>query len=698
MSHRTRRYLVYVHLVLNHPRRQAGFHNYVLTLKRSRNAAPPSRLNRRALQQAVAATYDGGVSPYYGSGGYSSPVYSSPYSTRSYQSPPVPARNLVIQSDGYFMHDVSPDTSLSRVRPPRSESPSTSSGVPQLRVDTQAIKSESSLDNTDEEQSSGTTTMNHNRRDSGVGSSLSRSPSCSSDDAFFTDVQLARCIDSLSVLELVLRYLRQMSPDTVGIFRKNGVKSRILEVRGICDRDSDVDVFIDENRLDPGQVHDVADMLKQYLRELPEPLMTARLSETFANIFIHEHFRMLALQYAILLLPDENREALQTLLLFLSDVSKHAENNSVSSLDTFLLTIIDNRAHCIQKTSALIGGRMPAQNLAVCFTPSLFHLSASRLDKITPTRRHKTIGAAGMPTEREMRETKAAQQCLTFLIQNCRSVFVAAETSPDDRVQSDNDAPLLKELGLNGPRAYLIDKVLDLVKEHSERWKGWIFDGTHEDVEISCKIPNDCHPLKLFRVWIDVAAPPKQVMNRIMRERNVWDTSVVNWRTIDVLHVPDTDLHQYVLNDTVGHPTRDCFVVRFHRADLSEIRGACVIAERSVQCNETQLLGGISAAVLDSRFLIEPKAGHSRVTYLSRVDLRIFHALMKNGISYASVMCLSYSLEIKLLRKLYKLFIYRGRCPSWYNKVYGNIIARQMIRLRDSFQSSSESIGPETKV
>ncbi|KAK6013761.1 hypothetical protein OSTOST_20898, partial [Ostertagia ostertagi] len=140
-----------------------------------RNAAPP-RLNRRALQQAVA-TFDGGVSPYYGSGGYSSPAYSSPYSTRSYQSPPVPVRNLVIQPDGYFMHDVSPDASLSRLRPPRSESPSTSSGVPQLRVDTHAIKSESSLDNTDEEQSSSTTTMNHNRRDSGVGSSLSRSPS-----------------------------------------------------------------------------------------------------------------------------------------------------------------------------------------------------------------------------------------------------------------------------------------------------------------------------------------------------------------------------------------------------------------------------------------------------------------------------------------------------------------------------------------
>ncbi|KAK6740351.1 hypothetical protein RB195_008673 [Necator americanus] len=741
----------------------------------NRTTTAPPRPNRRAVQQAAAAGYDAnnGGSPYYGSGGYSSsPAYSSPYSTRSYQSPPVVARNLVIQPDGYFMHDVSPDTSLTSLRPPRSDSPSTSSSVPQLRVDTHANKSESSLDNTDEEQSSGTTTMNHNRRDSGVGSSLSRSPSgpssqrlrqsilpyssnsfsflltanhvgslqnkrraadrnlmsssimssCSSDDAFFTDVQLARCVDSLSVLELarlnklaylrvtailekhmgpgstvkigdvspsqngvvknwtvqklfkkikmdgktgreievanqvfglpltvickrtglclprtileVLRYLRQMAPDTVGIFRKNGVKSRILEVRMLCDRDVEVDVFVDENRLDPGQVHDVADMLKQYLRELPEPLMTARLSETFANIFIHvpENERLLALQYAILLLPDENREALQTLMFFLSDVSKHSDANS-----------------------------MPAQNLAVCFTPSLFQLSASRLDKITPTRRHKTIGAAGMPTEREMRETRAAQQCLTYMIQHCRSVFVAAETGPEDRIQADNDAPLLKELGLNGPRAYLIDKVLDLVKEHADRWKSWMLEGIHEDVEISCKVPNDCHPLKLFRVWVDVAAPPKQVMNRIMRERSVWDTSVVNWRTIDVLHAPDTDLHQFVLNDTVGHPTRDCFVARFHRADLSEIRGACAIAERSVQCGETQLLGGTSAAVLDSRFLIEPKAGHSRVTYISRIDLR-------------------------------------GRGPAWYNKVYGNIVARQMIRLRESFQSSSENIGPETKV
>ena len=123
-----------------------------------------------------------------------------------------------------------------------------------------------------------------------------------------------------------------MAPDTVGIFRKNGVKSRILELRQHCDRDADTDIFVNSMALDPGQVHDVADMLKQFLRELPDRLMTSKLSEVFANIFIlvPEVERTNLLRMAVLQLPDENREALQTLLFFLADVAKFHKINSVS--------------------------------------------------------------------------------------------------------------------------------------------------------------------------------------------------------------------------------------------------------------------------------------------------------------------------------------------------------------------------------
>lgn len=39
------------------------------------------------------------------------------------------------------------------------------------------------------------------------------------------------------------------------------------------------------------QAYDVADLLKQYFRELPECLLTNKLSEVFINIFICKFFQ-----------------------------------------------------------------------------------------------------------------------------------------------------------------------------------------------------------------------------------------------------------------------------------------------------------------------------------------------------------------------------------------------------------------------
>ena len=40
---------------------------------------------------------------------------------------------------------------------------------------------------------------------------------------------------------------------------------------------------------------------------------------------------MEALQAAVMLMPDENREVLQSLLLFLSDMAQYSEENQVSN-------------------------------------------------------------------------------------------------------------------------------------------------------------------------------------------------------------------------------------------------------------------------------------------------------------------------------------------------------------------------------
>jgi hypothetical protein len=53
--------------------------------------------------------------------------------------------------------------------------------------------------------------------------------------------------------------------------------------------------------------------------------------------------RKLILQQVMLLVPDENRMALQAVLLFLNDISKHAQTNQVSYDDNCLL--LDSHFH-----------------------------------------------------------------------------------------------------------------------------------------------------------------------------------------------------------------------------------------------------------------------------------------------------------------------------------------------------------------
>lgn len=64
--------------------------------------------------------------------------------------------------------------------------------------------------------------------------------------------------------------------------------------------------------------------------------------------------RLQAVQAAIALMPDENREVLQTLLYFLSDIASAEEN------------------------------QMTSGNLAVCLAPSLFHLNVSKKESTSP--------------------------------------------------------------------------------------------------------------------------------------------------------------------------------------------------------------------------------------------------------------------------------------------------------------------------
>lgn len=213
-----------------------------------------------------------------------------------------------------------------------------------------------------------------------------------------------------------IKWLKLNALDNVGIFRKSGAQPRIQKLKVV------VETFDSESMAmyDGQQGYDVADMVKQYFRELPECLMTNKMSETFIAIFQRKFFiffnpnnylarsiilclfisidlpvdiRMEAVYAAIVLLPDEHREALNYLLEFLFEVSEHSKEN-----------------------------RMTASNLGMCFGPTLLNtISGNGL--ASPKRRKGT----GVPDARELNETLASQNCLTFLIQNYRQIFTVSK-------------------------------------------------------------------------------------------------------------------------------------------------------------------------------------------------------------------------------------------------------------------------------
>ncbi|NXU47192.1 STA13 protein, partial [Turnix velox] len=432
-------------------------------------------------------------------------------------------------------------------------------------------------------------------------------------------------------IQQAMRYIRSRCLGQVGIFRKSGVKSRIQALRHMNETSPD------NVNYDGQSAYDVADLLKQYFRDLPEPIFTSKLTETFLQIyqFVSKEQRLQAVQAAVILMPDENREVLQTLLYFLSDIASAEEN------------------------------QMTAGNLAVCLAPSIFHLNVSKKESTSPRAIHKR-GTMGKPDQKDLNENMAATQGLSHMITDCKKLFqvshdillqlsssyMAADAYPhplaDFMCQGEN-----KDL-----HSYFEQSVQNLLKESSEKFKGWLSTPGPLNTELSCKKVGDGHPLRLWKVTTDIEAPPATVLHRVLRERRLWDEDLLQGKVVESLD-KNMEVYHYVTDSMAPHPHRDYVVLRRWYTDLP--RGACLLISISVEHDKVPVEGGVKAIVLTSHYLMEPSTmGRSKVTHICRADLR-------------------------------------GRSPEWYNKVFGHLCAMELVRIRDSFPVLSPS-GPETKI
>ncbi|XP_053328305.1 stAR-related lipid transfer protein 8 isoform X2 [Spea bombifrons] len=433
-------------------------------------------------------------------------------------------------------------------------------------------------------------------------------------------------------IQQAMRYIRSQCLDQVGIFRKSGVKSRIQVLRQMNESSPDHVSYTGQS------AYDVADLLKQYFRDLPEPIFTSKLTDTFLQIYqyVPKDQRLRAVQAAILLMPDENREVLQTLLYFLSDISSAQEN------------------------------QMTPGNLAVCLAPSVFHLNISKKESTSPRVLQKR-GTSGKPDHKDLSENMAATQGLLHMITECKKLFQIPHDmmlqSRNSYISADAQPLSLEELcgaseGEARDSSFLDNSIQELLQDSAERFKSWASMPGPENTELSCKKVGDGNPMRMWKVSTEVEAPPSSLLHRVLRERHLWDDDLLQGKVVETLE-QNMEIFHYVTDTMAPHPRRQFLVLRKWRTDLP--RGGCLLVSTSLDHATGQPEEGVQAVILNSQYLMEPCGmGRSKLTYICRTDLR-------------------------------------GRSPDWYNKVFGHLCAMEVARIRNSFPPLNPC-GPETKL
>ncbi|XP_040888471.1 rho GTPase-activating protein 6-like isoform X3 [Toxotes jaculatrix] len=160
--------------------------------------------------------------------------------------------------------------------------------------------------------------------------------------------QVPRVVDSCC------QHIEKYGLQTVGIFRVGSSKKRVRQLREEFDRG--VDVQLDEEH----SVHDVAALLKEFLRDMPDPLLTKELYTAFINTtLLDPDEQQNVAQLLIYLLPACNSDTLHRLLEFLSTVTDHAHDRQDKD------------------GQEITGNKMTSLNLATIFGPNLLHKQKS---------------------------------------------------------------------------------------------------------------------------------------------------------------------------------------------------------------------------------------------------------------------------------------------------------------------------------
>ncbi|XP_072394395.1 rho GTPase-activating protein 44-like isoform X2 [Diabrotica undecimpunctata] len=128
-------------------------------------------------------------------------------------------------------------------------------------------------------------------------------------------------------LEICISALTEYGMSEEGLFRVAASTSKVKRLKAAIDSGC-FSVLIPEYR----DVHILSSLLKLYLRELPEPLLTDHLHKEWLDaVQVPEIHRLEVVKDILTKLPQENRDNLAYLFQFFSKLAKHPENKMTAS-------------------------------------------------------------------------------------------------------------------------------------------------------------------------------------------------------------------------------------------------------------------------------------------------------------------------------------------------------------------------------
>ncbi len=151
---------------------------------------------------------------------------------------------------------------------------------------------------------------------------------------------------------------------------------------------------------------DVAGLLKTFFRELPEPLLTHKLHDTFLKCYNLETDtnRVHATLLLCLLLPCYHLSTLRFFMQFLSNVASHSENNKMD-VQNLALCLAPNLLNTIIKTeklgseSKMVHHQTNVVQLLICHSEDIGMVTESLYD------RSSLLGACFPPSEDELEKS-----------------------------------------------------------------------------------------------------------------------------------------------------------------------------------------------------------------------------------------------------------------------------------------------------